>query len=411
LGKYTGNRVAVELQVEGSANEDKSLVKAIVFGDDRAMLPTTINEIMEKMDSWTCPECGAILNPEMIMTIEARKTTSCKYCGAPLTLDLYSKSGKKSDYSLIGGISESMDEDEILKIEQLMEQEGYTESESQKDTSVVRGVSVARGCEIVGGDFLYKVKVQNASKYVITNVVVNIVGYPRDCLRVKNEETKTIPRIEVGGFRSPEFIFAPSKDCVEGTLLATVFFLDFQENPHSIHSEPYIIKSVCDLLQPCDATLDGFKEAISEMKSDTREFEAEFSPRLITRKITNLLPSLNFNIVDVSEKSDPRNYEAVICGYAEGKYTGKQVAAVIMVSGQQGLGKANIEIRVLGEDITMLPVAIGELREGIRSWSCPFCGSVLSEEAVIQMKAATPIVCSHCNHTITIELFERRIPQ
>ncbi|MCK5266390.1 MAG: hypothetical protein KAR03_12345, partial [Candidatus Thorarchaeota archaeon] len=84
------------------------------------------------------------------------------------------------------------------------------EVEAEPVISGEMGVKVKRGCEIVGGKFDYKVKVVNNSGYVITNVTVSIVAYPLDCLELAGENVKSISRIEVGGFRSPQFTFYPS---------------------------------------------------------------------------------------------------------------------------------------------------------------------------------------------------------
>ncbi|MGY5881845.1 MAG: hypothetical protein RTV31_16465, partial [Candidatus Thorarchaeota archaeon] len=206
IGKYTGKRVAVDLQINGRANEDTSTARVVVFGDDEAMLPTTVQELLDRMDSWVCNECGVLLNPEQIMKLESKETLNCRYCGTTLTIDLYAKSTRTSRYSSLKVLSRDTDLSALSAIEETMfSEEKITELDTTGNSQIVQGVTSARGCELSGGMFKFKVKVTNGSLYVITNVVVNIVGYPEDCLKVKEGLVKTIPRIEIGGFRSPEF--------------------------------------------------------------------------------------------------------------------------------------------------------------------------------------------------------------
>ena len=129
-----------------------------------------------------------------------------------------------------------------------------------KDTSKKspREVSVFRGGEIVGGKFDYKVKVLNNTDFVINNVTITIIAYPEDCMVLSGSAIKTLKRIEPDGFRSPQFTFRPTKDCVEGEIIATVSYMDHQNHAVTLSAEPYRIRSVCDLLKPLESSLEEF---------------------------------------------------------------------------------------------------------------------------------------------------------
>ncbi|MHA1480576.1 MAG: hypothetical protein ACTSQZ_04040, partial [Candidatus Thorarchaeota archaeon] len=406
IGKYTGNRVAVDLHITGHMDEDKSTARIVVFGDDEAMLPTTIQELLDGMDSWICNECGALLNPEQIMKLESKESLSCRYCGSTLTIDLYSKSSRTSRYSSMKAMSKDIDLKELSAIEEsLFDGEKSTELDTTENAQIVQGVTAVRGCELTGGAFHYKVKVTNGSLYVITNVVVNIIGYPEDCLKFEGDLVKSIPRIEIGGFRSPEFKFIPTKDCVEGRIIVIVSFLDYKEGIHSIHVVPFTIRSVCDLLTPLESSPVDFKAILGSLSENLKEYEIEWNPSITLRKVREILPTLNFYVVDMEEQTTDEIFTGNVSGFAEGKYTKKHVAAIISVKGKKNGHSSSLSVRVLGEDITMLPTAIKELRDGIDTWSCLHCKSKLTEESVVKIKASQVIVCKHCNHTLTLELY------
>ncbi|MGV9104038.1 MAG: hypothetical protein ACOC3C_07985, partial [Candidatus Thorarchaeota archaeon] len=87
LGKYTSKRVAVVINLAGEKNQEFTDAKVEVLGDDLAMLPTTMEELIDKISAWVCLGCGVRLNPDQVMKIEARETYQCRYCGHVLTLD------------------------------------------------------------------------------------------------------------------------------------------------------------------------------------------------------------------------------------------------------------------------------------------------------------------------------------
>ena len=270
-----------------------------------------------------------------------------------------------------------------------------------------KGVSVLRGCEAVGGRFEYKVKVKNDSDYVINNVTVNILAYPQDCMTLSGESTKTISRLEISGFRSPQFIFTPTKDCVEGTIVATVSYIDHKDKAHSLQVEPYVIRSVCDLLKPLEATMGQFESLLVNMSKTSEEHSLQWNPQVLFERAKTLLPARNFYVVDEKSETIGGLFQGNIIGFAEGKYTGKKVAVRMLISGPLEGNEAKVRIDGLGDDIAMLPTSIEEIAGSIDSWTCLNCGGYLETSEVSQLKAGVPIQCRYCGHSLTIDLYRR----
>jgi DNA-directed RNA polymerase subunit RPC12/RpoP len=266
-------------------------------------------------------------------------------------------------------------------------------------------VNVMRGCEIVGGKFDYKVKIVNNSGYVITNVTVSIVAYPMDCLELAGENVKTISRIEVGGFRSPQFTFYPSKDCVQGKVVATVSYIDFLDQLHTISVEPYLIRSVCDLLKPSKKTSEDFDLLLTGLEKTQQEQSLDWNAQVLYTKAEKILPTKNFHIVDLEEHLVGGEFIGTIRGFAEGKYTKNKVAVILMITGPENGRHSLIKVEALGEDISMLPTTIDELADTMDSWVCLRCGAPLDSEQVEELGRRLPIRCKYCTHTLTIALY------
>ncbi|MFW9963818.1 MAG: hypothetical protein ACFFCX_09660 [Candidatus Sifarchaeia archaeon] len=267
------------------------------------------------------------------------------------------------------------------------------------------GVEVFRGCEIVGGKFDFKVKIRNGSGYVITNVTVSIVAYPQDCMELAGENVKTISRIEVGGFRSPQFTLYPTKDCVQGKIVATVSYIDFLDQLHTVSVEPYLIRSVCDLLQPSKKTSESFDLILTSLEKTQQEQTLDWNAQVLFTKAEKILPAKNFHIVDSEEQILSGEFIGTIRGYAEGKYTQKKIAVIILISGPENGRHSCVRVEALGEDVAMLPTTIDELADTMDSWVCLRCGAPLEIEQVEEMGKRNPIRCKYCTATLTIALY------
>ncbi len=269
------------------------------------------------------------------------------------------------------------------------------------------GVHVLRGCAAVGGRFEYKVKVRNDTPSVITNATVTILSYPDDCMEISGLAVKTIKRIGPAEFRSPQFTFIPTKDCVEGRILTTVSYIDHQDKPHTLQVKPYKIRSVCDLLEPLESTMQQFELIIGDMEHTSERHVLDWNPDILFSKAKAFLPSRNFHIVEASGNTIRGVFTGTIRGLAEGKYTGKKVAVRMLISGPAEGNKATVVVEGLGEDIAMLPTTIDEIARGIESWTCINCGAALELDEVSQIKAGAPVRCRYCEHTMTIDLYRR----
>jgi hypothetical protein len=222
-------------------------------------------------------------------------------------------------------------------------------------------VTALRGCAVVGGSFEYKAKIQNDSRFVITNVTVTIVAYPEECLEIVGPTLKKLPRIEPGGFRSPQFVFQPTKDCVEGQIIASVSYMDQENRLQMVEVEPYVIRSVCDLLEPLEASVQELELMLGDMAATREEHTVETGAKKLFSKTKDSLPDRNYFIIEATEETAEGSFRGIVRALAEGKYTKKKVAVRVVIMGFLNRDKSELAVECLAQDPAMLPIAIEEI--------------------------------------------------
>ena len=263
-------------------------------------------------------------------------------------------------------------------------------------------VRVARGGEFVGNRMRYKVKVINETPYMITDVTVYLLSYPKNALRLAgNKDDCRFEKIEPGGFRSPTFDFLPTQDCVRGEIVAGVSYVDMTGKAHTLSTQPFIIRSVCDLLIPDQVSPEEFALKLKSHEHGEICIKVdEWTPEEMFEKALRIVDDSNF--FEVSSNMDVKDGIAfgTISGFAKGKYTGKSVGVQLSISGPSKVRGASCTIRVSGEDQAMILPAIDDLKERLSAWLCPMCGSALTLQNVEDLKEGKVISCPFCNVSI-----------
>ena len=226
-------------------------------------------------------------------------------------------------------------------------------------------IKIQRGVELIGSQFEYKVKVANYSNYVITDVCVAITSYPEEPLKIIEPSLRKSAKLEPEGFWSPSFIFQPTKDCVQGTIIATISYLDYSGKPHSLQTRSQKIQSVCDLLQPLESKIDEFFVTIDNMEQTSDEFTLQLNAQLAFRMLVQILPLKNFQIIYCNDDEISGSFLGKINCLAKGKYTGSKIALILDVVGTSDSYHSPIKATLGGDHITMIPAALSELTKEI----------------------------------------------
>jgi hypothetical protein len=263
-------------------------------------------------------------------------------------------------------------------------------------------VKALRGGEFIGNRMRFKVKVLNESAFTITDVKVFLISYPSNALRLVSEDDDAyFSKIEPRGIRSPSFDFLPTQDCVKGEISAGVSYVDMKGQPHTLTAKPFIIRSVCDLLIPDQIDPQEFALKLKKLEcGEVAVKVTEWTPEEMFEKALHLLGDSNFYEVSSDIDTERGIVHAKVSGYAKGKYTGKNVAVELDITGPSGKRGAKCKIRVSGEDQAMILPAIDDLQERLNAWLCPMCSSPLTLANVEDLKAGKVVVCPFCNVSI-----------
>jgi len=263
-------------------------------------------------------------------------------------------------------------------------------------------IKVHRGGEFIGNRMRFKVKVINDSPYMITDVTVYLISYPSESLRFAGQDYDCkFSKIEPSGFRSPTFDFLPTRDCVRGDIVAGVSYIDMTGKPHTLSTEPFVIRSVCDLLIPDQVTPEDFELSLKHHEHGEIVIKVEeWTPEEMFEKSLKIVDESNFFEVSSEIETKEGIVFGTISGYAKGKYTGKNVGVQICVTGPSHKRGASCTIRVSGEDQAMILPAIDDLKERLSAWLCPMCSSPLTLENVEALRDGKVIQCPFCSVSI-----------
>jgi hypothetical protein len=258
-------------------------------------------------------------------------------------------------------------------------------------------VKALRGGEFLGNRMRFKVKVLNETRFTITDVTVFLLSHPQSALVLRSDNDVFFPKIEPKGFRSPYFDFSPTQDCVRGEIIAGVSYVDHLGVPHSMTADSYVIRAVCDLLQPEPISAASFELKLKELHHGDLNLRIDdWTPEEMHEKTLRIVDDSNFYEVSSSIVEDDGVVFTKITGWARGKYTGRSIGVEISISGKSGAKGASCRILVLGEDEAMILPTVDELKEKLSAWLCPMCGSKLSLKDVERLRDGEVVECQFC---------------
>jgi hypothetical protein len=263
-------------------------------------------------------------------------------------------------------------------------------------------IAVSRGGEFIGNRMRLKIRIQNNSEFIITDIIVYLISYPDESLRLENKEQVIhFPKIKPNGLEKGIFDFLPTKDCVRGNINVGVSYVDMRGEVHTLSLKPFIIRSVCDLLLPQRITPDDFKMKLKDLDCGEVTFKVvEWTPEEMFEKALRIVDESNFFEVTSESEDDTGIVFAKIRGFAKGKYTSKNVAVEISITGPKEEKGASCTISVSGEDHAMIMPTIDDLRERLNAWLCPQCGSPLTLANVEALRKGEVVECPFCSVSI-----------
>ena len=126
----------------------------------------------------------------------------------------------------------------------------------------------------------FKVKVQNSTAQVITNINVVLDQYP-PMLQLKDEKIKSAPLLQPrGAIWTPEFRLYAGNECVSGLLYATVSYFDYTNEKYALEVQPLEISFICPILEAKTIEEIEYLRKLRNMTSAEARIDLEILPNM-----------------------------------------------------------------------------------------------------------------------------------
>ncbi|MFX1569418.1 MAG: leucine-rich repeat domain-containing protein [Promethearchaeota archaeon] len=195
--------------------------------------------------------------------------------------------------------------------------------------------------------FHYKVKIQNLSQYVISNIQVIFGDIPPGLeLRMDKliEFLKLNPYDEV----SPAYKLYATDNCVGSEIKGNVNYTDHFGKIHTVKIEPFEICYVCNLLVPKLISREEFKRKVENMQGRTMKIDSSLNPLEIETIVKKNIEECNFALLQEIKEAQESGFRRLE-GLAQGLYDKQDVA--VSVAMRQFEGGSEVEIQTLSDKI------------------------------------------------------------
>lgn len=205
--------------------------------------------------------------------------------------------------------------------------ESFRESEQLADTT--RPLIVLRDLGRSQNQFVFKVKVQNQSDFLISGATVMLADYPDNLLSLNGSPNRKIDNLKPGAFETVTYRFdVLSERCVGRDIHADVSYYDHRGLRHTIAVKPKVIKHVCDLLKPEEIKPEEFQTLYVGLEKATMPLSLLAPPDDESIKaLTSALNESNMYTLPIEREST----SVVIRAHGKGKTTGLHAAAVLFL--------------------------------------------------------------------------------
>ncbi len=196
-----------------------------------------------------------------------------------------------------------------------------------KDFHILRG-----GNWKIEGDrsiFHYKVKVKNDSSFVMTNIQVILGGIPAG-LELISDKLIEFPILNPRREIAPTFKLIATDNCVGNEILSSVNFTDQNGTLHTIQTDPFEIKYVCNLLNPKEISKEEFDIKTELMDYKRFSIMSDHSIEHLEQKIASIVKECNFSLLQEIKSAQMEGYRKFE-GFAQGIYDKQDVGISLIL--------------------------------------------------------------------------------
>ena len=176
--------------------------------------------------------------------------------------------------------------------------------------------------------FNYKVKIQNVSQSVVTDIQIILTSIPEG-LKVQVDR-KRIKFLKPNSFISPSFKLMATDSCIGDSVEGIVTFIDNRGKSQTSPIRTLEIKYVCNLLTPKEITSEEFDRKSTLMKKKELVIESDINFSKIIPKVKTIVQECNFALLEQLHTSQNNTHKKIL-GFAQGLYDKQDVALSIAV--------------------------------------------------------------------------------
>lgn len=195
--------------------------------------------------------------------------------------------------------------------------------------------------------FHYKVKIQNLSKYVISNIQVIFGDIPQG-LELSTDKFIEFSKLNPHDEVSPTYKLYATDNCVGSEIKGNVNYTDHFGKIHNVKIESFEICYVCNLLVPKMISKEDFDRKVEHMQGRTMKIDSSLTPFEIEAIVKKNIEECNFALLQEIKEAQEEGFRSIE-GLAQGLYDKQDVA--ISVAMRKSEGGSEVEIQTLSDKI------------------------------------------------------------
>ncbi|MFX1295897.1 MAG: hypothetical protein ACFFD2_13730 [Promethearchaeota archaeon] len=283
-------------------------------------------------------------------------------------------------------------------------------------------IEVVRGFDYVGGQVRFKVVVRNKSKFVITNIGVEldiptefklIRILPDSSLDVLNKGLSKIDKLMPNSSQGIDYFLEPVT-CGTGVIAGLIKYLDVEGHYKSIEIKPKEIVIKCPLIfTPEEANIAMIRNLTNTLIKDYRRWALPTNPQETFKLLHEMISQFEISHIQSFQISDSP-YEMESWYYTRTKTTNHPITMQINISEQ----KNYIDLTIACEDMAELTGLLAKISEdfqmnilqnlqidlkpafgNLKQLLCE-CGSPISKLPTI----SETVVCNNCQKAYSWEI-------
>lgn len=216
------------------------------------------------------------------------------------------------------------------------------------------------------GSLEFGMTIQNGSFAGVKEVRVEVLSYPRECMKPEDTLVQVIDEIPQGESNSLIFEFAIAGDYVEGEIITSVTLLDETGEKLAAKSGNVFIRSLYEQFTPIEITEDEFLSTKLKMKTWNREHMLANEPIEVFETLVKIMEKKNLRIFQFDSTEKNNVFMGVVSAMGKSRFSGNRIAVSFTIAGTKGDDLSKTRVDVYSDNPEILHTAASAIFEEIQ---------------------------------------------